>query len=76
MRKMRNCPFCNGAVKADDGLLGVHYNPQLKKWLFDHFCDEEHPTEDVSITVYGKTKQEVIDKWNGGVDLGEVDIAD
>jgi hypothetical protein len=63
MKKMRNCPYCGEDVGTD--ILGVHYNEQLGKWLFNHFCDHKGGDIAVSVTVYGNTEQEVIDKWNG-----------
>lgn len=61
---MRNCPFCNKEVDEKAYVYGVHYNEKISKYLFDHVC---HLAEgiDVSITVYGLTEDEVIDRWNG-----------
>ena len=62
---MRNCPFCKKEVNADDGVYGVRYNELIGKWLFDHVCHVATVGIDVCIDVYGMTKQEVIDRWNG-----------
>ena len=63
MARMRNCPFCQKDV--NDDFFGVHFNKLIGKWIFNHACDPMNATMDVDITVYGKTEQEVIDKWNG-----------
>lgn len=64
MNRLRACPFCK--KRLEDGVcLGVHYNQGLDKWLLDHWCNQKDATMGVIITVYGKTEQEVIDKWNG-----------
>lgn len=63
MAEMRKCPFCGKEI--DDGYPYLHFNMQMGKWIFDHWCDLVNPTSDCGITIYGKTKQEVIDKWNG-----------
>lgn len=60
MKKLRNCPFCNKDI--NDDLIGVHYSKGINKWVFSHYCDGANG---VTIDVYGKTEQEVIDNWNG-----------
>ena len=58
---MRKCPFCGAEVKFvyphliqfDDG-----------KWGFFHHCDEK-----LGIVISASTPQEVIDKWNGEIDV-------
>jgi hypothetical protein len=63
MKRMRNCPFCKKEV--EDGWPYIHYTEIIDKWVFDHYCNPDKPTTDVCITIYGKSEQEVIDKWNG-----------
>ena len=63
MKKLRNCPFCG--KKVDSGFPTLFYNPLTGKWVLSHWCNEAAPTSDVYITVYGKTEQDAIDKWNG-----------
>ena len=60
---LRNCPYCGAEVDESDVYL--HYNKRIDKWIFDHWCNKEDPCNGVFVTVYGKTWQEVIDKWNG-----------
>lgn len=45
-------------------------------WNLNHFCPHPEGDMGVVLSVYGKTEAEVADRWNGGVDYGEVDIAD
>lgn len=74
MKKLRNCPFCGQEVKLaypDFGYISEPHN----EWNLSHFCDPGMGLT-VSVGVYGKTEAEVADRWNGGVDYGEVDIAD
>lgn len=60
MNRLRRCPFCKKEVEDTHPYL--HYNASLHKWVLSHYCNK---TEAVTIDVYGKTEQEVIDKWNG-----------
>lgn len=63
MDRLRNCPFCNKDV--NDDFFGVHFNGLIKKWLFAHECEHPKTHFTVTICVYGLTKEEVIDNWNG-----------
>ena len=63
MGRLRNCPFCGKDV--NDEYYDVHYNDKIDKWLFSHWCNDESATDDVYLTVYGNSEQDVIDKWNG-----------
>ena len=60
MNRLRRCPFCK--KEAEDRYPYLGYNDFLDEWILDHRCDEVNA---VCITVYGKSEQEVIDKWNG-----------
>lgn len=64
MKKLRNCPFCKKEVKEYYPYL--HFNENMEEWIFSHNCEHTEDAFEVCITVYGKTEQEVIDKWNGG----------
>lgn len=70
MKKLRNCPFCNAEVDANDPVYGVHFNKLIGKWLFGHSCHHALPVE-VDITVYGETEEEVVNRWNGEVKESE-----
>lgn len=61
---MKHCPFCKKAIDPDHIAYGVRYNELCGKWIFDHFCHLSDADLDVVITVYGNTKQEVIERWN------------
>lgn len=62
---MRVCPFCKKSVYADYPY--IHYMEERKIHVFTHFCDINQPNT-ISVSVVGKTKEEVIAKWNGEVD--------
>lgn len=59
---MKPCPFCGKKIDPDDFVYGVHYNELSEKWIFNHFC-QSNPLG-VVLTVYGDTKEEVIERWN------------
>lgn len=63
MSKMKPCPICGKEIDADSPCYGVHYNDIMDKWVFDHWCSDEEPTS-VWLSVNGKTKEEVIERWN------------
>ena len=60
MNRLRRCPFCRKEVK--DSYPYLAYFEELDKWVLSHYCNK---TNAATIDVYGKTEQEVIDKWNG-----------
>lgn len=62
---MRKCPFCDAVIDPDS--VDLHYNELLAEWILTHFCGREESDITVSVAIYGKTKQEVIDRWNGCV---------
>ena len=62
MSKMKPCPFCGKEV--DEYTHGyLFYNKLTDNWVFDHWCDDDIPTN-CMLTVRGKTKEEVIERWN------------
>lgn len=66
MRRLRKCPFCGGEVTESGFVPDFSYHEGIKKWLLHHFCLNDDSLEHgVSVWITGKTKQEVIDKWNG-----------
>ena len=60
---MRNCPFCGEKVKM--GFPNIAYLEERKIWALDHFCHISSLQLDAAISIYGATKEEVIQKWNG-----------
>lgn len=62
---MRVCPFCKKSVHADYPY--IHYMEEKDIHIFTHFCEIGEPNS-VCISVVGKTKEEVIAKWNGEID--------
>lgn len=65
---MKPCPFCGKKIDPDGFVYGVHYNELSKVWLFNHFCHKFTEGLDVTLTVYGDTKEEVIERWNSRED--------
>ena len=63
MARLRKCPFCNKKVgtKSPD----LYHNKEAGKWMLTHCCTEWPTPIKVYITVYGKTKRECFDNWNG-----------
>lgn len=59
---MMKCPFCGAEVdfsypylmKFDEG-----------SWNFHHSCTRDPNKLSVVISIYGDTKEEVMEKWNG-----------
>lgn len=62
---MRKCPFCGEEIKFESPYLD--YSEKNDVWIFTHYCTMTDQTLDVVVSVYGKTKQEVIDKFDRGV---------
>lgn len=60
MSRLKDCPFCNKAVVDD-----VHYNELNERWIFSHYCKTIPNKLSVTIDIYGKSEQEVVDLWNG-----------
>ena len=71
MKKMRNCPFCKKEIDADHFVYGVYYHKDLDLYIFDHVCHIDTADLDICVTIYGKTKKEVINRWNGVQDEDE-----
>lgn len=57
---MRDCPFCSKGIVLDEISL-----TKLDEgdFAFTHFCHT--PGLHVAVTIYGRTEQEIKDKWNG-----------
>lgn len=67
MSKMKPCPFCGKRIDKDDPTYGLLYLEKQGAWFVHHVCDFDEkakPQIDVSISVYGNTKEEVIKRWN------------
>ena len=60
MKRTKKCPLCGAKVVFDD--LFLSFNAKTGKWAFHHFCGDGELVS--CISVYGKTKEEVIDRWN------------
>lgn len=61
---MKHCPFCKKKIDPDHPAYGVQYNKLCNKWIFDHYCHISEDDLDIVVTVYGNTKEEVIERWN------------
>ena len=67
MSKMKPCPFCEKRIDVDDEIYGVGYLKSHNVWQFNHTCNYDakvKPHIDISISVYGSTREEVIKRWN------------
>ena len=62
LKKARVCPFC----KSDHTNKWTWYS-QLKdgKWILCHYCNPDVPDLTMSVTVYGNSAEECIERWNG-----------
>ena len=59
---MRKCPFCGEEVKFEYPYL--MFMEDLDKWVLFHHCNEK-----CGVIITADTKVEVIDKWNGEIDV-------
>lgn len=65
---LKPCPFCGLAEsphkvsKLSDG-----------SWVVSHYCDPEDLVLKISISVYGNTKKEAIERWNRRATDGKAD---
>jgi hypothetical protein len=61
--KLLKCPFCG--KNDEDNEYFTSISEQSKDcWSITHFCREVKDELYCCITVYGKTKEEVIELWN------------
>ena len=63
--KLEPCPFCGKVVKHTD-IDNIHRG----SWGLIHFCPVKGLDLGVCISVYGKNKAEVIERWNRRADNG------
>ena len=64
--EMRNCPFCGRKVALMYPWL--HYFQEDKKWSFNHFCETDEESSCFCVNFVAKTKEEIINWWNGKTD--------
>ena len=62
MNEMKRCPCCGAKVVAKFPYL--MYLDKGGLWTFSHHCDHEPDDLTVGISVWGKTKEEIIERWN------------
>ena len=60
---LKPCPFCR--KKVEEGYPYLLYHERMKKWVFNHNCPAPRLELSVCITLYGDTKEEIIERWNG-----------
>lgn len=61
LKRLRKCPFCKS-----DHTKG-HYTSISKLesgYVISHHCDPEIPDVTVSVSSYGATVEEAIERWN------------
>lgn len=59
--ELKPCPYCGAEILHDSGTIT---NLGINGWVINHYCDPSIGELTVSISVYGKTKEEVINRWN------------
>lgn len=59
---MRRCPFCKADVKLEYPYLLAFTEGGF---VFSHYCKNDTLQPSISVDVYGRTEQEIKDKWNG-----------
>ena len=72
MSELKPCPFCGKVINTYDFVYGVHYHEELRLWILDHTCNYDKladPSIDVTMTVYGKSMGEVIERWNNRAEI-------
>ena len=67
--KLKPCPFC-GSVEEP---FIIEYGPRNdRRWNLDHYCPhDEDDRITMVINIYGKSRDEVIERWNGRADDGQ-----
>ena len=64
--EMRSCPFCGGKVAPIYPWL--QYFDENKMWSFNHFCNTNEKETHFCINLTAKSKEEIINRWNGKFD--------
>ena len=61
LKRMRNCPFC-----GSDHTNGWTWISQLKdgSYILHHYCHPEIEGVVTTISVYGSTAEEAVERWN------------
>lgn len=59
---MRKCPFCNNEISLSDAWF-TQFNDG--KWVLYHYCPHEDGELGAVITIYGKTREEILAKLDG-----------
>lgn len=61
--ELKSCPFCG---KVED--VRVVHQMSDGTWVFSHPCGKEDGELTIFVSVYGRTKGEVIERWNRRAD--------
>lgn len=61
--EFKPCPFCGKSV--DECWILRH---KYGDWSFNHHCGKADEELTIFISVYGKTKEELIERWNSRAD--------
>ena len=65
IKKLRKCPFC-GSDHSDEW---TWFGCVEDRFMLQHFCHpNDQPGLHTTITVYGATKDECVERWNGDVE--------
>ena len=57
--ELKPCPFCGLA-----GSLNKSIKLNDESWAVLHYCDPKDWALKISVSVYGNTKKEAIERWN------------
>jgi hypothetical protein len=66
--EMRECPFC-GLAESPHKVRKLFDG----SWMVSHDCDPEDVVLKISISAYGNTKKEAIERWNRRATDGKAD---
>lgn len=66
---MKRCPYCGQEIRED--YPTIDYIKDHDVWLVSHFCPHEGDDLSVCISVYGKTREEAIERWNHRAEIEE-----
>ena len=67
MNEMKRCPFCGAEV--EEQFPYFYFHEGMEEWVFSHYCPHEGETLAVSISLWGKTREEVIERWNARAEV-------
>ena len=58
-KELKPCPYCG----VNDAFIH-NYNIEDSRWCLDHYCGHDEDELSIVINIYGKSREEVIERWN------------